>query len=98
MRCARCADEITDYWSTIEMFSRVGNLKALDLCQACTTVAYAFVLNRPLHQEANMTVLWSYPISDPFDIDDAEHPIECGCPECDATDTRFEMERERRYA
>jgi hypothetical protein len=74
------------------MFSRVGNLKALDLCQSCTTVAYAFVLNRPLHQEEPMTMLWSVPLHDPEDIDDGEHLAECMCLECNAD---FHMERRR---
>lgn len=92
MRCARCHAEVNDLWATIEMFSRVGNLKALDLCQSCTTVAYAFVLNRPLHQEEPMTMLWSVPLHDPEDIDDGEHLADCMCLECNAD---FHMERRR---
>ena len=45
-----------------------------------------------------MTMLWSYPINDPFDIDDAEHPANCACTECDATDIRFDERRERKLA
>lgn len=95
-RCARCHDDVDAIWATIEMWSRVGNHRALDLCQSCTTLAYAFVLNRPLHKEEPMTIIWSTPLNDPDDIDDAEHSAMCHCAECDP-DFRFELQREERW-
>lgn len=78
------------------MWSRVGNHRALDLCQTCTFVAYAFVLNRPLMMEDTMTILWDLPLNDPEDIDDAEHAHACNCAECDP-DFQMELRREMRW-
>lgn len=89
--CARCRDECDELWSTVEMFSRLGNWKALDLCRACTAVAYSFVLNRPLTQGDPVTVVFDY-LLDPEDVDDAEHASICRCHECDPD---FHMERQR---
>lgn len=90
MRCSRCRNQVMELWATVEMVSRVGNFHAVDLCRGCTAVAYSFVLNRPLEQEAPMTII-DY-LRDPEDIDDAEHAGYCRCHECDPD---FHMERMR---
>lgn len=78
------------------MWSRAGNLKALDLCAPCTQVAYAFVLNRPFRMENNMPVTWTLPLDNPEDIDDAEHHAMCHCHECDP-DFHMELARENAW-
>ena len=93
--CARCGDKVDELWATIEMWSRAGNLQALDLCQSCTQVAYAFVLNRPLRKGREMTVMWTMPLDNPEDIDDAEHHAMCHCHECDP-DFHMELMRDAR--
>lgn len=93
MRCDRCHDDVPELWGTIDMESRVGTRRAFDLCRPCTMVAYAFVLNRPLHMEDDMKIL--FPILDPDDMDDAEHPEWCVCAECDP-DFKFEQQRDER--
>jgi hypothetical protein len=82
MICARCTRDVDELWATIEMFSRVGNFRALDLCRQCTAVAYAFVLKQPLKGDQTMSLLWDLPIRDNDDIDDAEHHTCCPCAEC----------------
>jgi hypothetical protein len=81
--CDRCGDEVLKLWSTVEMFSRLGNYRNVDLCQTCTMIAYSFVLNRPLAKEDGMTIVWEVPLNDPEDIDDGEHASMCMCHECD---------------
>lgn len=98
LRCARCRTEVDELWATLEMFSRVGNMRAFDLCRPCTQVAYAFVLNRSIKWEDKaMTIIWDLPLNDPEDIDDAEHHAMCHCHDCDP-DFRFEYLREERWA
>lgn len=94
LRCTRCSGQVMELWSTVEMFSRVGNFRAVDLCRACTAVAYSFVLNRPLTTEDPLTIT-DY-LRDPEDIDDAEHAGYCRCHECDP-DFHMELMREERY-
>lgn len=91
--CDRCGIECDELWAGLEMFSRLGNSRSVELCQACSLVAYSFVLNRPLG--VPMTIVWDMPLYDPEDVDDAEHHAQCHCAECDP-DFRFEADREDR--
>ena len=77
MNCGRCHTVVDELWASVEIFSRLGDFSAIELCEHCTRVVLAVTTMK----ETAMTRIWI--MNDPQEIDDAEHPARCNCAECD---------------
>lgn len=94
--CGRCHQQVAELWATLEMFSRRGNVRDVHLCQHCSAVARAYILNLTPPLEDPMTMIdWSIPLNDPDDVDDAEHHRLCMCADCTELDADRDFEHRR---
>lgn len=93
--CGRCRQP--SVVATLEVFDDVGQ-RCVHLCERCASALAAFVCNQEVRSA--MLDLSVYDL-DQFDhgdeVDDAEHPVSCHCPECDP-DFLFEYHRDERVA
>lgn len=87
--CARCHDG-GEVWASLDIHSRYGNFAVPMLCRVCTRLLLTM-----FSKEKPMDLNYDLAVFDVDDIDDAEHPHTCRCPDCDV-DAAYELQRDLR--